>query len=118
MKEPDIYKYVEKVTKKYGFKKHNFRIFYLNGIFELTISRGVQIDNTEFKFEFSNIEKQIQIYHQGGYISILKLDKNLNENILYSTFDAWLKSVFQLEELQPYIRSLKINKLKENVIIL
>jgi hypothetical protein len=44
MEEPDIYKHVQKVVKKYGFKKENFRIFYLANVIELTVDRVIQLE--------------------------------------------------------------------------
>lgn len=115
MKEPDIYNYVWSVVKKYGFKKHNSRIFHLNDRYEITVSRGRQVGNKEFEFEFSDMTKRELGYNWGGYISTMKLDKSYNEKIIYSTFDAWLSGVFQIDELQLYMRSLKIKKLKEKI---
>ena len=111
MKEPDIYKYVWSVVKKYGFKKHNFRMFHLDNRFEIQISRGNQVGNKVFEFEFSDMSKRQPNYQWGGYISKMSLKESFNENILYSTFNTWLKSIFELDELQPYLRSLKIKKI-------
>jgi hypothetical protein len=111
MKEPDIYKYVEKAAKKYGFKQKNFRIFYLASVLELTVSRGNTVDNKEFEFTFSLIPNRLPGYSWGGYISNLKLDKSLDENILYPVFDTWLDSVLKSKELQLYMRSIKIKRI-------
>ena len=113
MKEPDIYKYVWSVVKKYGFKKHNFRMFHLDNRFEIQITRGNQVGNKIFEFEFSDMSKRKPNYQWGGYISKMKLEESFDEKILYSTFDAWLKSIFESEELHPYMRSLKIKRIKK-----
>ena len=115
MEEPDIYKYVQKVAKKYGFKQHNFRIFYLANVIELTVSRGNQVGNKEFDFNISLITNRKPGYSWGGYLSSLKLDNSYDENIIYTVFDAWLYAVLSLDEVKLYMRSIKIKKLCSNL---
>jgi len=115
MKEPNIYKYVSQEVRKYGFKKDYAGgiSYYLDNRFELKVSRGRQVNNKIFEFEFSDMSKREPNYHWGGYISKMKLEESFDEKILYSTFDAWLKSIFESEELHPYMRSLKIKRIKK-----
>ena len=111
MEEPDIYKYVQRVAKKYGFKEKNFRIFYLANVIELTVSRGNTVGNKEFEFNIALTTNRELGYAWGGDLSHLKLDKSFDENILYPVFDTWIESVLKSKELQLYMRAVKIKKL-------
>lgn len=110
MEEPDIYKHVQKVVKKYGFKKENFRIFYLANVIELTVDRGNTVGNKEFVFNIALITNRQPGRYWGGDISNLKLDESYDEKILYPVFDAWLDAVLSIDELKLYMRSVKIKK--------
>jgi len=116
MKEFDIYKYVSQESKKYGFKipyKYSTRIYHLDNRFEISVSRGNVVRNTDYYVEFEDMTKRPGKQMWGGTISKLHLSGSHHPNIIKSTFEAWIKSIFELDDLQPYTRSLKVNKVKK-----
>ena len=115
MKRPDVYNYAESVLKGYGFIKHNFRIYHLNDELELTISTGNQVGNKEYEFQISDMTERPPGRMWGGYISSIKFDHTLDENILFTTFDTWIAAVFELEELQKYARAIKMKKICDGI---
>jgi len=114
MKEIDIYKYVEKEAKKYGFKCEKYGTYlHLDGRFELKTGRGNVVRNTDYYIEFEDMSKRPGTQKWGGTISKIHLSGSHHQNIIKSTFEAWIKSIFELEELQPYARALKVKKIKK-----
>jgi len=110
----EIIKFIEPILKSYGFKRDRYTIlFHLDDTIELRVETGNTVGNKIMKFELSDMSKREPGYHWGGYVSELKLDHSFDKNILCSTFTAWLNSIFELEEMQPYARSLKIKKIKK-----
>jgi hypothetical protein len=111
MKKPDVYTYVWNTVRKMGFKRDNFRIFYLADVVELTISEGNTVSDMFFEFNIALTTKREPNRHWGGDISTLKLDNSYDENILYPVFNTWLESVLASEELKLYTRSVKIKRI-------
>jgi len=103
------------ILKKYGFEKEDKWSSYLilDNRFEFKTQRGNQVGSKKLKFILSDMTKRELGYHWGGYISQLELDYNFDDNIILSTVSVWIQSIFELEEMQPYARSLKVKKIKE-----
>ena len=111
----EIDRLISPIAKKYGFKKEKYSPrFWLDKRFELKTSTGNQVGSEKLEFELSDATKRYPGCHWGGYISELQLDYSFDNNIILSTFGAWMQAIFELEEMQPYTRSLKIKKLKKN----
>jgi hypothetical protein len=108
------------ILKEYGFHKKDkwSKILYLDNRFEFKTESGNQVGSKKLKFILSDMTKRNPGFHWGGWVSQLELDYNFDDNIILSTISSWLNSIFELEEMQPYSRTLKINKLKDNVNIL
>lgn len=109
MESEDIYPYVRKVVKRYGFKEYNFRIFVLANEIELTVSTGNRVGDKEFEFNISLLSNRLPGYNWGGDVSNLKIDKCDKESVIFTVFETWLDSVLQLDEVKVYMRSVKIN---------